>query len=229
MAPRSPKIPFGKLVAQRKELLLKVYATLMIQLAITFAIVYGFRNHPTLSKATQRGFLFYFITSIGLIILLSFTSFPPWIRLIIFTVFSIITGAMLHNSSYKIPERVVTQALLGSIGVFASMSIFAIALAYAGVDLGWMGLILFVAMIGLLVAHLVAIFTNRVRDEESKKMTPFYRGILYFGLALFSIYILYETNIMLQKHYNLDFISSAIGFYIDFVNVFSSLLALESE
>lgn len=229
MPARSPKVPFGKLVAQRKGFLFKVYATLVIQLAITFAIVYGFRNHPTLSKATRRGFLFYFIASIGLIILLGISSFPPWVRLLIFTAFSIVTGAMFHNASHAIPERVITQALLGAIGVFFAMSAFGLALAAAGVDLGWMGLILFAAVIGLIIAHLVAIFTNRARDEETKKMTPFFKALVYIGLALFSIYILYETNIMLQKNYNIDFISASVGFYVDFVNVFSSLLALESD
>lgn len=229
MPPRSPKVPFAKLLQQKQGFLLSVYATLIIQLAITFAIVYGFRNHPTLSKATKRGFLFYLLGSLGLIVLLTFFNFPPWLKLIIFTLFSVLTGAMLHNASVAIPAPVITQALAGAIGVFIAMSIFAVLLAAAGVDLSWMGLILFVAMIGLFVALIVFMFFGKTRDEETKKMTPLYKALVIGVLILFSIYILYETNIMLQKHYNLGFVDAAVGFYIDFVNVFQSILALGSE
>lgn len=233
MAKRSPGATAGpsfiKLLKQKQGFLTAVYLTLVVQLVITFAIVYKFREHPTLSKATKQSFFVYLFLTIGIILLLTMFNFPPWVRMLLFTVFSVVIGGMLHNASAKVPAALVTQALSGAIGIFLGMTVFAFVLAGLGVDLAWMGIVLFAGLIGLLIAYIIMWLADKRRDPETKKMTPLYRTILTIGLALFAIYIIYETNIMLQKNYNQDFISAAIDLYLDFVNVFSHLLALESD
>ena len=48
-------------------------------------------------------------------------------------------------------------------------------------------------------------------------------------VLLFSIYILYDTNIILQRNYAGDFISASISYYLDIINVFNSLNVLNSD
>lgn len=222
------KVNFSKLLKQKQGFLTSVYVTLIAELIVTFAIVYQFRNHPALSKATKQSFWVYLLLSIGLILVLTLLDLPIWLKLMLFTAFAVVTGGLLHNASYNLPTTLIDQALYGAIGVFVAMTIVAFILAAMGVDLGFMGLILLGAMIGLLVASLIIILTGNAKDKD-KKMTPLYKLILVIGLMIFGIYIMYSTNIMLQKDYGMDFVSAAIDLYLGFVNVFSKLLALESD
>ena len=128
---------------------------------------------------------------------------------------------MLYNATFLIPKEFITQALSGTIGVFVAMSIVGIVLASMGIDLGWMGLILLGALIGLIVASLIVMFLDK------NKSSLLHKTILIIGLILFSIYVIYETNIMLQKDYNQDFINAAVDLYLDFINIFVRILALE--
>jgi FtsH-binding integral membrane protein len=41
------------------------------------------------------------------------------------------------------------------------------------------------------------------------------------GIVLFSIYIIYDTNNILQKNYYGDFITASLDYYLDILNLFS--------
>jgi FtsH-binding integral membrane protein len=43
---------------------------------------------------------------------------------------------------------------------------------------------------------------------------------------LFSVYIVYDTNIILQRDYGGDFISASLAYYLDIINIFSNLLSV---
>lgn len=222
------KVSFAKLLKQKQLFLTSVYVTLIVELIVTFTIVYQFRNHPALSKATKQSFWLYLILSFGLILVLTLLNLPIWLKLLLFTAFAVVTGGLLHNASYTMPTALIDQALFGAIGVFVTMTVLAFVLAAAGVDLGFMGLILLAALLGLLVATLVMILMGKTRDENDK-LTVGYKVLLVIGLILFSVYIMYSTNIMLQKDYGFDFVSAAIDLYLWFINVFTNLLVLESD
>ena len=164
---------FIKLLQEKQGFLIAVYLTLIVQLFVTFAIVYQFRNHPSLSKATKQSFIIYFLLSFGLILLITLVPMPPWMKLVLFTLFAITNGAMLHQSTYKLPESLITQALGGTIGVFVCMTIAAVVLAIIGIDLSWMGLLFLGAFIGLLIASLILMFTSKSKEE--KKNSKFYK------------------------------------------------------
>ena len=212
---------FTLLVKKKSGFLTSVYMTLIIELFVTFFIVYQFRNHPTLSKFTKQSFWIYLFVSLGLILILTLIPMPIWMKLIVFTIFAGVTGGMLYNASYMVSIELINQALIGTIGIFIGMTILAVGLAAIGIDLSFMGLILLGALIGLLVASLV------VRLMSNEKTSKAHKILLIIGLILFSIYITYSTNIMLQKDYNQDFVSAAIDLYLNFVNVFGRMLALE--
>lgn len=219
---------FTQLLKGKQLFLTSVYATLIIELIITFAIIYKLRNHPKLSKVTKQSFWVYLLLSLGLIVLLTFFNFPIWLKLILFTAFACVTGGMLHNASYTVPKAIIDQALYGVISIFIAMTVVAFILAAMGVDLGFLGIILLAALIGLIVASLILLIMNKTRDENNK-LTLVYKILLVIGLIVFSIYIMYSTNIMLQKNYGFDFVTAAIDLYLGFINIFTKLLILESE
>jgi FtsH-binding integral membrane protein len=214
---------FIKLLQEKKGFLAAVYATLIVQLVLTFIIIYKFRDHPTLSKATKQSFILYLVLSIGIILLINFVKMPIWVKFILLTAFSVVTGAMLHNASVKLPESYITQALTGTIGVFIGLSILAFMLAAVGIDLGFLAIYILAALIGLLVAQLILRF-----QDKTEKTSKIRKMLLIIGLIIFSIYIMFCTNIMLQKNYGSDFISASLDLYLGFINTFTSILALES-
>jgi FtsH-binding integral membrane protein len=212
---------FVDLLYKKQGFLLQVYGTLIVELLVTFFVVYSFRNHPSLAKVTKQSFLLYFVITIVLILILALVPMPPIIKFLVFTLFAIVIGGMLYNATFLIPKEFITQALSGTIGVFVAMSIVGIVLASMGIDLGWMGLILLGALVGLIVASLIVMFLDK------NKSSLLHKTILIIGLILFGIYVIYETNIMLQKDYNQDFINAAVDLYLDFINIFVRILALE--
>lgn len=214
---------FITLLKQKKGFLFSVYMVLILQLAITFSIVYSFRNMPNLSKATKQSILVYMLLSLGLILLLTLVPMPIWLKFILFTLFAIVNGGLLHSVSAVLPVELINQSLIGTIGVFVALSFVGFILAAFGFHLGWLGLILLAGLIGLLVASLIVMFMSK-----SKEMKGVHKALLIIGLIIFSIYIMYGTNIMLQKDYDQDFISAAIDLYLSFINVFIRILSLES-
>lgn len=218
----------------KQGFLLSVYGILIVELLVTFFVVYYFRNHPTLSKATKQSFITYLLVSLTLIFILTLAPLPMWIKFIVFTLFSIVQGGLLHQTSVMIPKEVVTRGLLGTISVFLAMSVFAIVMAASGIDLSWMGMMLFAGLIGLIIATLVIYIVAQVNinqgDKEGiEKTKNVHKVLLVVGLILFSMYVMYETNIILQKDYDIDALSSALNFYLDFVNIFTRILGLQSS
>lgn len=220
MAPISRGNNFSQLLKAKSAFLIAVYLTLIAELFVTFAIVYWFRDHPNLSKATKQSIIVYTILLFGLILVLALVPMPTWLQCIIFTVFAAVMGAWLHQVSAKVPIEIIDAALKGAIGVFLGMTVVGFVLAYMGFDLGWLGLILLSALIGLVISSLVVTFFM-------EKSTQVRKILLSIGLVLFSIYVTYSTNIILQKDYNENFVQAAIDFYLSFVNIFTSLLGLD--
>lgn len=212
----------SSLLKNRKSFFIAVYSTLFIQLFITFAIVYFFRIHPTLSNISKQSFIFYLLLSLCLILILVLLPLPIWLKFCVFTFFAMVIGAMLHNSTWMIPEDLITQALAGTMSIFVILSIVGLVLAMMGIDLGWMGLILLGALIGILVASILLIVFDKNRTGTIHKV------LLVLGLILFSIYVIYDTNIIMQRDYKGSFITAAIDFYLDIINIFIRMLILDS-
>jgi hypothetical protein len=219
---------FIKLLYDKKWFLMKVYSSLIFQLIITFAIVYYFRNNPKLSNMTNQSFWFYLIVSIGLLLILMFLrNLPTWIRYIILSLLSIVFGALLHFYTKTVPKELIDQILLSVIGIFVGMTILAFILANMGIDLSWMAVYLLFALLGLIIAGIVLAlirYTGSVDKQTSNNMRKIY---LTIGIILFTIMVVFDTNIMLQKEYREDFITASIDLYLDFINIFSKLLGLE--
>jgi len=46
------------------------------------------------------------------------------------------------------------------------------------------------------------------------------------GLFLFSLYIVYDTNSILQRDYYGDFITASLDYYLDIINIFVNMISL---
>jgi FtsH-binding integral membrane protein len=215
------KNSFTSLIKGKETFLMKVYGILLFQLIITFAIVYSFRQHPLLSRVTNQSIWLYAFITIGILLIMIFIQMPTWLKFIFFCLLTAFIGAMLHSLSAVMPVEVINQALIGAITVFITMTVIALILSYQGIDISWMGMYLLAALVGLIIASIIALFVN------SEAHSGFHKALLIIGLILFSIFVIYDTNVILNKNYQGDSLQAALDFYLSFINIFTHILALD--
>ena len=49
------------------------------------------------------------------------------------------------------------------------------------------------------------------------------------GIIIFSGYVIYDTNVILQRNYYGDFITASLDYYIDIISIFKKLTVLNDD
>lgn len=206
--------------------IIKIYTLLVIELIVTFSIIFFLRGYDTNIKniIEDTNILLYIILSLALIVVIVFLpdNTPTPIKLAIFTLFAILKGIIIHLIAKDLDYVTLEAAMYSTILTFVGMSMVAFTLYKFKYDIGWIGIYLFAALIGLLIAHVVMMF--KPPDKNIKRI------LLYIGIIIFSLFIVYDTNEVLLDKYNIyknDFVTPALNFYIDFINIFTRFLHLE--
>jgi FtsH-binding integral membrane protein len=150
------------------------------------------------------------------LLMLLFLSIPTWGKLILFSIFSFINGIILSFVKKKAGEDIIRLAMLGTISIFAIMFSIGTFLIMSGIRLGYKTAIFL--LYGLLLLILAQLFNIFVKSSQYTKILS---GL---GVILFSGYIIYDTNKILQRNYYGDFISASIDYYLDIINIFIDLV-----
>jgi modulator of FtsH protease len=142
----------------------------------------------------------------------------PGINLAVLFGFTFITGLTitpLLSSVFMMPggASIVAQAFLMTAVAFGGISMFALTTKK---DFSFMGKMLFIALIVIVVASLSNIFF------QSPVLQLAIAGV---GTLLFSAFILYDTQQIVKGGFSTP-IEAAIALYLDFFNLFVSLLQL---
>ena len=200
---------------QKKELLVMIFANLIVQLGITY---YVFLK----TDANEMKGISKILLVISLFVLLYFIVFfpmPSWMKFILFTVFSFVQGKFLASIKTEVNQKMIQTAIVGALSIFAFMFAFGLGLLTIGISLtSRFGMFLFWSLLFLILFEIVSIFSG-----ASSMMQ---KGFSFFGLILFSIYIVYDTNTILQRNYYGDFITASMDYYLDIINIFLDLLTL---
>ena len=215
---------FSKLIHKKKGLLKCIFTTLLFQLivtSLTFIIIYkgGFIKKQK-SKSNLLNSLLFLVFAITLIILMSFYNFTFMQRSILFTIFSIAQGLFLGFNLQYLNANTILGALLFTGILFLIMLLVGFLIVYLDINLSWLGIILFFLLLSLIIIRIVTYFI-----PYSKSYDKF---ITIFALLLFSVYIVYDTNIILlrydSKKYDRDCILGALDYYLDIINIFVNSL-----
>ncbi len=142
----------------------------------------------------------------------------PGVNLAVLFTFTFITGltiAPLLNSIFAMPAgaSIVGQAFLMTSVAFGAISMFAMTTKR---DFSSMGKMLFIAIIIMIVAGISNIFIQS---------SLFQLAIASVGALLFSAFILYDTQQIIKGNYDSP-IEAALSLYLDFFNLFISLLQI---
>ena len=209
-------------------LMRKVYVWMTLALAITGFTAYGVATSPGILQAIYTNQILFWGLIIaefalvfavgGMINKLSITT-----ATLLFTLYSVVNGATLSIVLLAYTQESVTQVFFITAGTFAAMS----AVGYLTKrDLSSVGRILFMALIGLIIATVVNIFW---------KNSGFMAILNYLGVLIFVGLTAYDTqkikNMLLTAEDGGEVgqkmaLLGALTLYLDFINLFLYLLRI---
>jgi len=158
------------------------------------------------------------ILQFGLLFALYAVKNKPGINLAVLFAFTFVSGLTitpLLASVFSMPSgaSIVAQAFLMTSVAFGGISMFALTTKK---DFSSMGKMLMIALIILIVGSISNIFIG----------SPILQlGIAMVGALLFSAFILYDTQKIIRGEFETP-IEAAIALYLDFLNLFISLLQI---
>lgn len=209
-----------QLIKTRGWFMTQVLSLFVAQLVVTYIVFQtlgGLQAFQAWIDSHKVVFIILSVVSPLLIIcVLAFVPMPMYIKLVLFTLFSTLIGASFSMLKRIVPDNVIRVSILGAIVVFASMFFLGLTLMLLGVNLWWLGIILFVALLGLIITSIVFLFI-----EPSNQAIRIKAGI---AIALFAIFVIFDTNQILQRDYAGDFVTAAIDYYLDTINLFINLV-----
>ena len=209
-------------------LMRKVYTWMALALVITGVTAYGVANSPAILQMIVTNKILFFGLLIGELALvwgvsamidrLSLTT-----ATLLFVLYSVINGVTLSFIFLAYTYQSITSVFFITAGTFAAMALFGY---FTKTDLSSMGRILFMALIGLIIATIVNIFLK----SSGFAMILNYLGVLIFvGLTAWDtqkikqmLSMAEDTGETAQK----IALMGALSLYLDFINLFLYLLRI---
>jgi FtsH-binding integral membrane protein len=206
------------IIYQKKDFLVKIFANLITQLGVTYYIMMNYDyKKDRLGLVKKR----IWVVVVLLLITISVIALVPmnmYLKFGAFTFFSALNGLLLSRLMQHVDPTIVEVAILGTIGIFGALFLVGALLLSSGIVLGLrLGLFLLFALLVLIIALITSLFMG-----PDPIVSKYLTGI---GLVLFSVYIVYDTNRILQKDYYGDFITASLDYYLDIINVFIRMVA----
>ena len=181
----------------------------------TIGAIVGFMNFALVTDPAVRIGLI--VAEIVAFLGLLFLRKSPGLNVALLFIFTFLTGITLVPLLGLVLARqgvgAIAQAFGMSTIVFGVMSIFALK---TKADLANMGKMLFISLIVVVICSLVNLFLG----------SPMFQ-VLIAGAAvvLFSLFVAYDTQNIVRGLYA-DPVQAAVSLYLDFLNIFVSLLQL---
>lgn len=209
-------------------LMRKVYVWMAMALVITGFTAYGVANSPAILQMIVSSKVLFFGIIIGELALvwgvsaaigrLSLTT-----ATLLFVLYSVLNGVTMSFIFLAYTAESITSVFLITAGTFAAMALFGY---FTKADLSSMGRILFMALIGLIVATIVNIFMK----SSGLAMILNYVGVLIFvGLTAWDTQkikqMLLEAPDAGETAQKVA-LMGALTLYLDFINLFIHLLRI---
>ena len=218
----------GSLSLAFPALMRKVYVWMMLALVITGITAYGVATSPALLTAlnSSKGIMFALIIA-ELALVIGVTAAINKLSLstatFLFVLYSILNGAMLSSIFVLYSPTIITKVFLITAGTCGAMAVYGY---FTKKDLSSIGRILFMALIGIIIATLVNFFT---------KSAAFDLIISYIGVAIFVGLTAWDSQkikLMLAQCEEMNestqklALMGALTLYLDFINLFLYLLRI---
>lgn len=208
----------------KKGFIYKVYSLLLIQLALTFGFVVMGNEIKALSNFLLNHFIIYIIiVFIPLIILIYFIYKPEKTRqvplnYILLFVFTLSEGYTLTRFTLDFQKKSIYFSMLLTLIAVLTLTIYAYKTKK---DFTLLGGTLWVFLTLLIIGEIINLFLRI-------KLLYFIFNII--GICLFSVYIIYDTQLIIGNKNNKlsedDYILAVINLYLDIIILFIDLLSV---
>ena len=206
-------------------LMRKVYTWMTLALLITGVTAFGVASSPTLFMSLSKMMWGLIIAELALVFILSgaINRLSLGTATLMFIGYSVLNGAMLSSIFYVFDPLVITKVFFITAGTFGVMAFYGYTTKK---DLTSLGKILFMALIGLIIATVVNMFL---------KSSGFDYILSYAGVAIFVGLTAWDSQKikqMLQTQYDMSegaqklALIGALTLYLDFINLFLYLLRI---
>ena len=200
----------------KKQFLIYVFVNLIVQLGITYYVMTNYNSNREISH------LMLFLSQLFIIFILAFVPMPAWLKFILFSIFSVTFGIMLSSLNKVVDPAIIKTALVGTLGIFGGMFLTGLSLLLFGIELtSRFGVGLLAALLMLIIVSIVFMFMGTYSGAV--------KGLSVVGLLLFSLFVVYDTNTILQRNYYGDFITASLDYYLDIINIFLNLVNFENR
>jgi len=213
--------------AIRRAFIRKVYGVLTAQLLLTFGIIMFFNHAPGMRDyaRTQGQWMYWvgFVVTMVCMIAMVCCEGPRRkapMNYIFLGIFTAAEGFMLGTLTVKFETESIWIAIVITVGVTLGLTIFAFQTKYD-----------FTACGGMLCALLMAFIIAGFFMAFLPKTRWTFIGYGAVGALIFSLYIIYDTQLMMGgKHkYSLDpeeYVFAALNIYLDVINLFLYILMI---
>lgn len=228
---------FSKAISREQELemsaafpvlMRKVYVWMTLALVITgFTAFYVVHSEALLTAIVTNQILFWglIIAELGLVIGLSaaINKLSLTVATLLFVLYSVINGATMSFIFLVYTASSITNVFFITAGTFAAMALFGY---FTKADLSSLGKILMMALIGIIIATIVNIFT---------KSTGLAMILNYLGVLVFVGLTAYDSQKIKQMLMHAPdageaaqkvALLGALSLYLDFINLFLYLLRI---
>ena len=209
-------------------LMRKVYVWMTLALVITGVTAYGVATSPGLMMAIATNKLLFWgliIAEFGLVVAISaaINKLSLTTATLLFVLYSVINGATLSFIFAIYTMSSIASVFFITAGTFAVMAVIGYTTKK---DLTSMGKILFMALIGIIIATIVNIFLK----STGLQMIVSYLGVLIFvGLTAYDSQKIKQMLLMAPdagEGTQKIALLGALSLYLDFVNLFIYLLRI---
>lgn len=206
----------------------QVYMWMVIGLGISGGIAYYVQQSTLFNVILGNPLLFYGIIILQLAVVIIFSFMQQKLSAstttMLYLLYSVLTGVTFSVVLYAYTQHEIVLAFATTAGAFFGLSVFGFATKR---DLGPVGSFCMMGLFGLIIVSVIAMFVPGMR-EQTWNLT-----IATIGVVVFAGLTAYHTQ-RIKQAYALTteadrkklVISSALMLYLDFINLFISLLRL---
>ncbi|WP_152621897.1 Bax inhibitor-1/YccA family protein [Archangium violaceum] len=221
-----PMVSDAAVQESRRAFMSRVYGWMFAGLSVTGLVALFTAASPEMvMKIAQFRWLLFF-AQLGLVFALSGMAarLSGPVAGLLFMAYSVLTGLTFSVLFYVYTSGSIANAFLMSAGAFGAMSAFA---TFTKKDLSGWSTFLFMGLIGIVIASIVQVFVQ-------SPMMNFVLGCA--GVLVFSGLTAYDTQKLREMHAESGYSSAAtlsivgaLTLYLDFINLFISLLRLVGD
>ena len=215
------------LLNMKKQLFFMIFVNLIVQLGITYYIMMNnnlFNKDKEGKEDKQKNMWFRIFLCVILLVLVFVINIPMpiWMRFMVFSIISTIIGLLFSNLKNIYGVDIIKAAIFSTLGIFVTLLIIGIIIVSFGIKLGFKTLLFLTgALLLLIITKIIFMFAG----SYSSSMKTF----AVIGLTLFACFIIYDTNVILQRDYAGDFVTASLDYYLDIINLFTNVLRLSGS